>query len=258
VIRHLNYFTLTGIHIFYLDHGIGFRLRRWALKIMSFVISATSLFILTQSHRLRKIIQGNLSVQVISSATTTPYRCHLSSETIRVALDAAAAETGRPPNNWDNKCEWFITKVLGKLKEPIDVDHSTPTVHAELAMIISMVKGEIKDVLPYIGVSKLSCTMCSHYIGAFNQVCKQNIVTKGSHGKAYPGWFWPSFPDRDEELRQAFLGRVKRQLLSDFEEAYAESLSDSSVGYGRPEFEKTRTSEEIDELIAEWRAAAGL
>ena len=87
-----------------------------------------------------------------------------------MALNAAAAETGHLPNDWDNKCDRFIAEVLGKLKEPIDVDHSTPRVHAELAMIIAMVKGEIKDVLPYIGVSKVSCTMCSHYIGAFNQV----------------------------------------------------------------------------------------
>ena len=250
MIRHLNDFTLTGIHIFYLDHGIRFQLRRWALKIMSFVISANRLFILTQSHRLRKIIDGNFSIQVLSSATTTPYRCHLSSGTIQAALNAAVAETGHLPNDWDNKCKWFIGEVLGKLKEPIDVDHSTPTVHAELAMIIAMVKGEIKGVLPYIGVSKLSCTMCSHYIGAFNQVCKQNIATKGSHGKAYPGWFWPSFPDRDEELRQTFLGRVRRQLLSDFE-VYAERrLSDSSVGSGGPEV-TNRTLNEIDERFAE-------
>jgi hypothetical protein len=217
---------------------------------MSFVISANRLFILTQSHRLRKIIQGNFSVQVLSSATTTPYRCHLSSETIQVALDTAVAETGRLPNDWDNKCKWFIAKVLGKLKEPIDVDHRTPTVHAELAMVIAMVKGEIKDVLPYIGVSKLSCSMCSHYIGAFNQVCKQNIVTKGSHGKAYPGWSWPGFPDRDEELRRAFLGRVRRQLLGDFEEYVERRLSDSNVGSGGPELEM-QTSEEVDELFAE-------
>ena len=107
------------------------------------------------------------------------------------------AETGHPFDDWDNKCEWFITKVLGKTKEPIDAVHLTPTVHAELAMIIVMVKGEIEieHILPYIGVSKLSCTMCSHYIDAFNEVCGQKIVTKGSHEKAYPGWFWPSFPE---------------------------------------------------------------
>ena len=221
---------------------------------MSFVIAANRLFILTQSQRLRRIILGNFSVQVLSSAATIPYSCHLSSETIQAALNAALAEIGRLPNDWDDKCEWFITKVLGKQKEHIDVDHSTPTVHAELVLIIAMAKGEIKDVLPYIGVSKISCTMCSHYIGAFNQVCKQNIVTRGSHGKAYPGWSRPSFPDGDEELRQTFLRRVRRQLLSDFEDAYAEMLSDSSVGSGGPKLE-FRTSEEIDELIAEMKAS---
>jgi hypothetical protein len=252
VIRHLNDFTLIGIHIFYLDHGIGFQLRRWALKIMSFVISANRLFILTQSRRLRKIIHGNFSVQVLSSATATAYRCHLSSETIQAALNAAVAETGRAPGDWDNKCEWFIAEVLGKLKEPIDADHLTPTVHAELAMIMAMVKGEIKDVLPYVGVSKISCTMCSHYIDAFNEVLGQKIVTKGSRGKAYPGWFWPSFPERDEEVRRAFFGRVRRQLLSDFE-AYAETLlSDSSVGSVGLEW--VSTHDEIVELYAALKA----
>jgi hypothetical protein len=173
---------------------------------MSFVISANRLFILTQSLRLHKIIDGKFSVQVLSSATATPYRGHLSSETIQVASNTAVAETRHRRDDWDNKCEWFVAKVLGKLKEPVDADHLTPTVHAELAMIMAMVKGEIKDVLPYLGVSKLSCTVCSHYIDAFNEVLGQKIVTKGSHRKVYPGWFWPSFHHRDEELCRAFFG----------------------------------------------------
>jgi hypothetical protein len=250
VIRHLIDFTLTGTHIFYLDHGIGFQLRRWALKIMSFVISAYRLFILTQSCRLHKTIQGNFSVQVLSSATTTPYRCRLSSETIRAALNAAVAENRHASGDWDKKCEWFIAEVLGELKEPIDADHLTPTVHAELAMIMAMVKGEIKDVLPYVGVSKLSCTMCSHYIDAFNEVTGQKIVTKGSRGKAYPGWFWPSLPDRDEEVRRFFVGQVRRQLLSDFEASAGRRLSDSSVGSGAPEW-VIGSYDEIEELFAE-------
>ena len=218
---------------------------------MSFVISANWLFVLTQSRRLHKIIHGNFSVQVLSSATTTPYRCHLSSDTIQVALNAAAAETRHTPNDWDNNCEWFIGEVLGQLEQPNDVDHGMPTVHAELAMVIAMVKGEIKDVLPYIGVSKLSCTMCSHYIDAFNEVSGAKIVTKGPHGKAYAGWVWPTFPDGDEELRRAFLGRVRRQLLSDFEAYVERRLSDSSVGSGGPEWGIKRTHEEITEMFAE-------
>jgi hypothetical protein len=249
VIRHLNDFTLTGIHIFYLDHGIGFQLRRWALKIMSFVISANMLFMLTQSLRLHKIIHGKFSVQVLNSATATPYRCHLSSETIRVALDTAVAESRHPPDDWENKCEWFIAEVLGKLKKPVDADHLTPTVHAELAMIIAMANGEIKDVLPYVGVSKLSCTMCSNYIDAFNEVWEQKIATKGSRGKAYPGWFWPSLPGRDEELRRAFFRRVRRQLLSDFEACAERRLSDSSVGSGGPELQLGRIDDELKEMF---------
>jgi OTT_1508-like deaminase len=63
-------------------------------------------------------------------------------------------------------------------------------------------------VLPYIGFSKLSCIMCSHYIRAFNEVMEHKISIKGSHGKAYPGWSWPIPPARDEELRQVFFKKV--------------------------------------------------
>ena len=118
-------------------------------------------------------------------------------------------------------------------------------------MIIAMVKGEIKHVFPYIGVSKPSCIMCSHYIHAFNKVTQKNIATKGSHGKAYPGWFWPSLPGRDGELRPAFLGRMRQQLLDDFEH-HAETLrclSDSSVGSGDPKWEFGQTMGEVKEMF---------
>jgi hypothetical protein len=94
-------------------------------------------------------------------------------------LEAALAQTNYLSADWDEERESFIQWLLKELKVS-GVVRWKPTVHAELAMIIAMVKGEIKDVLPYIGVSNLSCTMCSHYVGAFNQVYKQNIVTKGS------------------------------------------------------------------------------
>ncbi len=78
------------------------------------------------------------------------------------------------------------------------------TVHAELAMIIAIVKGDINDVT------------------------KQKIATKGSHGKAYPG----CLESLDRELRPAFLKRIKRQLLSDFEQNLISwsRRTDSSIG----------------------------
>ena len=169
MIRHLNDFTLTGIHILYLEHGIGFELRRWALKIMSFLISSNRLFNLTQSHRIRKLTQGKFSVQVLPSPTTTPYYCDLSSETIQVTLDNALADTSHLSTDQDEERESFIGWLLEKLGVS-EVLRQKPTVHAELAMIMAMVRDEIKDVLPYVGVSKLSCIMCSQYIRAFNEV----------------------------------------------------------------------------------------
>ena len=78
---------------------------------MSFLISATRLFGLTQSHRLRKLIKGKFSVQALTSATTTPYFCHLSSETVQEALDAALAETDYL-SGWDEERESFIRLFL--------------------------------------------------------------------------------------------------------------------------------------------------
>jgi len=117
-------------------HGIGFRLRRWALKIMS-------LFILTLSHRLRNLLERKFPVQVLTPPTTTPYRCNLSSETIQVALDAALAGTSYLSADWDEDRKSFIEGLLAG------------------------VEGGIKHVEPCIGVSKLSCIMCSHYIRAW-------------------------------------------------------------------------------------------
>jgi hypothetical protein len=207
------------------------------------LISANRLFILTQSHHLRKLIQGKLSVQVLTSPATAPYCCNLSSETVQVALDAALAGTGYISASWDEKRKSFIERLLKELKDSEVVRWKT-TVHPELAMIMAMVKGEIEHILPYVGVSKPSCIMCNHYIHAFNEVMEKKIATKGSHGKAYPGWFWPSLPGHDGELRPAFLGRIRQQLLSDFEQH-----ADSSVESGSPKWQIGSTWDEIEELI---------
>ena len=106
-----------------------------------------------------------------------------------MAIDAALAGTGYLSADWNEERESFIDQL--KESEASEVIRWKPTVHAELAVVMAMVKGETPYVLPYIGVSNLSCIMCSHYIRAHNEVMEQKIAIKGSHGKAYPGWSWP-------------------------------------------------------------------
>jgi hypothetical protein len=165
-----------------------------------------------------------------------------------VALDAALAGTEYLSADWDEERESFIN---GLEPEVTEVVRYKPIVHAELAMVMAMAKGEIMHVFPYIGVSKLSCIMCSHYVHAFNEVMEQKIAIKGSHGKAYPGWSWPVPPARDEGLRQAFLKGIRRQLCNDFVD-HAETerrRSDSTVGSGGPRLGKHPTDEDIEQII---------
>jgi OTT_1508-like deaminase len=245
VVRRLTDFTLTKL----LVHEVGFLVKRWAQKIMSFVISASRLFALTQSTRLRNVILGNLSIKILTSPPAAPYTCNLSSEAIRALLDRLI--TDERAEDYEETRESFIDQL--KKKKALDqVCQYKPTVHAELAMVMAMVNEDITHVLPYIGVSKLSCIMCSHYIRAFNQVMGQKIAVRGSHGKAYPGWSWPVSPGRNEELRVAFLKRIREQLRNDFED-YAERhrrRSDSTVGSSGPSVKLGATDDEISEAFA--------
>ncbi|KAF8327194.1 uncharacterized protein EI90DRAFT_3018263 [Cantharellus anzutake] len=106
-------------------HGIGFWLRRWAVKIMSFVISADRLFILTQSRRLRKFLDGTFVIKPLPCPTTTPYRCNLSSENIRVALDAALHQTKYSTAEWDEERESPIALLHDKLRRTTGNPRST-------------------------------------------------------------------------------------------------------------------------------------
>jgi cytochrome P450 len=151
VVRRLTDFTLTKL----LVHEVDFLVKRWAQKIMSFVISASRLFALTQSTRLRNVILGNLSIKILTSppAAPSPYTCNLSSEAIRALLDDLI--TDERAEDYEEARESFIDHL--KKKAPDQVCQYKPTVHAELAMVMAMVNENITHVLPYIGVSKLSC-----------------------------------------------------------------------------------------------------
>ena len=166
-----------------------------------------------------------------------------------MALDAALAGSHYLSEGWDQDRKEFIKRLEApfskKLKTP-EVDRRKFTVHPELALLMAKVRGDINDVAPYIGVSKLSCIMCNYYIRAFNALTRENIATRGSHGKAYPGWCWPSFPSCDKELRPIFLGLIREQLRRDFEDdTQPRRLSDSSVGSDVPEMEYDPTRDQI-------------
>jgi len=217
---------------------------------MSLLISANKLFFLTQSHRLHNILNGTFEIEVLTPPNTIPYHCEISPETIQETLRGALTGTAFLSSDWEEGRALFVERILdepGVSEEKVCMD---PTVHVELAMIMATVKGEIKNVFPYIGVSKLSCIMCKHYILAVNEVAGRTFATRASHGKAYPGWFWPSLPSCDEELRQAFLKHIRQQVYDDFVRiSGARKLSDSTVGSGGPDWDLEETEEDLSDWL---------
>ncbi|KAI0302493.1 hypothetical protein BC826DRAFT_1172733 [Russula brevipes] len=213
---------------------IGFSVQRWALKIMSYTIATIRLFSLTQSRRLRPILQGEFDITVLESPPPQPpYACDMTKNTIHRALDMALA---LPPSiRADEKdCDAFVDHTCRNAIEPYQVYRPFPIIHAELAML-AFIKASAIAAAPYIGVSKLSCLMCSSYIDSYSQIVTDAISVRGCHGKVYPSWAWPTMIDthHDERIRSIFLGKMRQALRQDFERFTEYQMirrkSDSSV-----------------------------
>ena len=216
--------------------SIGCSVRRWALKIMSYAIAAIHLFKLTRSRRLRSLLQGEFNVTILESPPPrTPYVVDLSRDTIRQALDMALVQPPSVSQPDEDDCNAFVdyaskkTIEFNKTNKPF---RSSPFIHAELAMLSCIDTGTIM-VFPYIGVSKLSCLMCSSYIEAYSQKVDHRISVRGCHGKVYPSWAWPTL-DTHEGIRAVFLEKIREVLKQDFERFVefqrTRRQSDSSAG----------------------------
>jgi hypothetical protein len=176
----------------------------------------------------------------------------MSKKAIRHAIDVALAQSPSIYQADKNNCNAFVgyayEKAIKSNQEP--EDRRSPILHAELAMLSSIKAGTIK-AFPCIGVSKLSCLMCSSYIEAYSRTVTNGISVRGCHGKVYPSWAWPTMLDTHHEgIRSIFLEKIREELKQDFERftdyQRARRQSDSSVGStSENEYTTTTTTEEI-------------
>jgi hypothetical protein len=92
--------------------------------------------------------------------------------------------------------------------------------------------------------------MCSYYIRTFNEFMEKKIGTRGSHKKAYPGWFWPNLLDHNGELSPTFLEQIRQQHLRDFEQNVNQrQLLNSSVEPGGLGLETYLVQGRIEDLM---------
>ena len=155
---------------------------------------------------LHIIVHGTFSVQVLGSATTTPYRCHLSSETIQGALNAAVAKTDHPLDDRDKDCRWVVH--CGGSGEAGEIyRYGIPVAYSPCRAGHDYRDGQGRN--RRLTLHQHLETFL-HYVQSLYRRLQWGLEAKdcdqrlSCDGKAYAGWFWSSFPERDEELRRAF------------------------------------------------------
>ncbi|KAI0289385.1 hypothetical protein BC826DRAFT_1032404 [Russula brevipes] len=227
---------------------IGFSVQHWALKIMSYTIATIRLFRLTQSRRLRPILQGEFDITVLESPPPQPpYVCDMTKNTIRRALDMALALP--PPIRADEKdCDAFVDHTCRNAIEPCQVYRPFPIIHAELAML-AFIKASAIAAAPYIGARN-------------SRIVTDAISVRGCHGKVYPSWAWPTMIDthHDERIRSIFLGKMRQELRQDFErfteyqmirrksDSSVQSMSEGEAGEHDEEAEMEETMKEVHDF----------
>ena len=86
--------------------------------------------------------------------------------------------------------------------------------HYECGLLAYIHRHDI-DIFPYIGVSKLSCELCSLYFQAYRAVKHPPIWTRGRHGTMPFPWICPttgSLSDVEECMRVNILDNLRRRL----------------------------------------------
>jgi hypothetical protein len=157
-------------------------------------------------------------------------------------MSSKALDVPRRPEDWERVLEAALGRAnseslyldLEIIKrhaaymagDPINPDL---VVHCETKLFWGIFRAERSDqripkAYSYLGVSKLSCHGCASFVDGFNKVHKTGFMTRGSHGKSYYPWQFPSgnFSKRDELIEATY------KLISD-------SWVNSYNGY-RPKF----------------------
>lgn len=80
--------------------------------------------------------------------------------------------------------KWSIGRAQGRFAA---LQKEKPRIHAEVQMAVNLLEtNKLRDIFPYFGCSKKSCTMCWHFLQALSQV-----QTRGCHGRLFKPWMVP-------------------------------------------------------------------
>jgi nucleic acid/nucleotide deaminase of polymorphic system toxin len=118
------------------------------------------------------------------------------------------------------------------------------TVHCECALIAFLHNNskQYSQIFPYIGVSKLSCSLCYNWIEAYNnEPNRPKFYTKGCHGKCYSSWKSPTFAKVHTQKR------IDERFTKILQKEFCDRLVDRGLARSRSESD-TNASEQYEDV----------
>lgn len=178
------------------DSLIPFPLFRYLSKVVSVCKDITALLKAASSPRLGALF--NRDFQIINLQGSGDISFNLPNS--RAGWTQLVEDTFR----WRN----MTAKAKGEVKFQLDKTEvqqralrmcgkplqNTNFVHCELNVISYILNSSEEGFLDYIGVSKLCCRGCAHYIQAVEHVLGKRFKIKGVHPKFYYPWVFPDIP----------------------------------------------------------------
>ncbi|EAU92223.2 hypothetical protein CC1G_10109 [Coprinopsis cinerea okayama7 len=213
---------------------------RWINKLCSFHLSARKLLSLATSARFRGVLFGDLDIEVYHQDWSDSKRQEIECNDA-ILLETVAYLRGKFDSS-SREDPTVDRKTVKRLKGDLEKERDRylnprRSVHCEVFLLRRVQTAGIA-ILPYIGVSKLSCVPCSVYFEHLADAGFDSVSTRGSHGKIYPGWTFlvPTTASGDaedkrmEELHDRVKARLEDLLWRYIDEIRNPRSSDSTVG----------------------------
>ncbi|RPD60396.1 hypothetical protein L226DRAFT_615863 [Lentinus tigrinus ALCF2SS1-7] len=198
----------------------------WMDKVLSTHKDFRQLVKIASSRTLENILTSTVLASKTTPSAVEPAKVPISADALRRALGSTDVS--------EEVLKGFLAnKFYRKNGQTVDIDGR---IHCECAVLVELDKqwraGEA--IIPFIGMSKLSCSLCAYYFDAYREVTPQNIRTRGSRDEMV-AWRCPTLEDEidDEAVRKKLCVRLKT-LLFDKVQAY-EARSTTASDDDEPE-----------------------
>ncbi|RPD75914.1 hypothetical protein L226DRAFT_612185 [Lentinus tigrinus ALCF2SS1-7] len=95
-------------------------------------------------------------------------------------------------------------------------------------------RSKTRQILSYVGVSKLSCALCQLYFECYREATRSTICTRGTHGQIWP-WSTPTLLEdkaMEEKVKTLLAEKLKGKLVMEAKNVRTrQRASQSTVGF---------------------------